>query len=388
MKKTIIAGIALGTFALSTGLMTQSANASTAYRTLTTKSYASTTPAYHAKNAAKSVYLWNSTITKKLHNLKNYPKTTWYVQKSVKLTNGKKTGIFYYVQNKHNSANGYVWRGYLSKGKFTSTVTSSTTTNAVPRNYSFDANATDAGPVPYMVKPGVKSGYIWNYSHTKKLYNIKNLASSNWYVNYASVKKYGQKTAVYYRVISNSGHAKGLIWSGYLTRLMAKAPSEFATQSSFDTYMKTARSQRFARQVMKLFPNAKLSLDLSQITQNVDSNNPLKTKKYTDVINIGDLKPAGKTSELTSISAKTGVNMAGKTITPRVKYIESVLNDNGLNSKKRNTMSDYYLGIYIPDDAQVMSDFPKGFNFSSSYPMAKEDHGMNSTVQIFIAKLK
>ncbi|WP_252898577.1 hypothetical protein [Secundilactobacillus odoratitofui] len=100
------------------------------------------------------------------------------------------------------------------------------------------------------------------------------------------------------------------------------------------------------------------------------------------------MKPADKTSELTSISAKTGVNMAGKTITPRVKYIESVLNDNGLTQKKRPTMSDYYLGIYIPDDAQVMSDFPKGFTFSSPYPMAKEDHGMTSTVQIFIAKLK
>lgn len=121
MKKTIITGVALGAFALSTSFMIQPANASAAYRTVKTKSYAGTAPAYHAKTATKSVYLWNSTLTKKLHNLKNYPKTTWYVQKSVKLTNGKKTGIFYYVQNKSHSASGYVWRSYLTKGAYQST---------------------------------------------------------------------------------------------------------------------------------------------------------------------------------------------------------------------------------------------------------------------------
>lgn len=127
MKKSMITGLALGAIALGAGFAAQPANASAAYRTIKTKSYASTTPAYHAKSATKSVYLWNSTLTKKQHNLKNYPKTTWYVQKSVKLTNGKKTGIFYYVKNKSNSASGYVWRSYLSKGKFTSATTTKTT---------------------------------------------------------------------------------------------------------------------------------------------------------------------------------------------------------------------------------------------------------------------
>ncbi|MTV82246.1 hypothetical protein [Secundilactobacillus folii] len=135
MNKIIIRSLTLGTLALGIGFTTQQVNASAAYRTVKTKSYASTTPAYHAKNATKSVYMWNSTLTKKLHNLKNYPKTTWYVQKSVKLTNGKKTGIFYYVKNKSNSASGYVWRSYLTKGKFaaksgTSTTSTTTTTDS------------------------------------------------------------------------------------------------------------------------------------------------------------------------------------------------------------------------------------------------------------------
>lgn len=129
MNKMIIKSLALGALTLGVGFTTQQVIASASYRTVKTKSYASTTPAYHAKNATKSVYLWNSTLTKKQHNLKNYPKTTWYVQKSVKLTNGKKTGIFYYVKNKSNSASGYVWRNYLTKGKFAATSGKSTTTD-------------------------------------------------------------------------------------------------------------------------------------------------------------------------------------------------------------------------------------------------------------------
>lgn len=129
MNKIFIKSLALGALTLGVGFTTQQVSASAAYRTVKTKSYASTTPAYHAKSATKSVYLWNNTLTKKQHNLKNYPKTTWYVQKSVKLTNGKKTGIFYYVKNKNNSASGYVWRNYLTKGKFAATSGTSTATD-------------------------------------------------------------------------------------------------------------------------------------------------------------------------------------------------------------------------------------------------------------------
>lgn len=116
MKKSIINGLVIGLLTLGIGFTMNSATANAAYRTVKTKSYASTTPAYHAKSLTKTVYMWNSTLSKKQHNLKNYPRTTWYLQKSVKLTNGKKTGIFYYLQNKKNTVRGYVWRGYLTKG--------------------------------------------------------------------------------------------------------------------------------------------------------------------------------------------------------------------------------------------------------------------------------
>lgn len=118
MKKWL--KICAGAFALTlgatagAGLTTQTANASAAYRTIQTKTYYGNV--YHAVSKTKSVYMWNSTHTKKLHNLKNYPKTTWYVQKSVKLTNGKTTAVYYYVQNHNKTVSGYVWHGYLTKG--------------------------------------------------------------------------------------------------------------------------------------------------------------------------------------------------------------------------------------------------------------------------------
>ncbi|WP_203648475.1 hypothetical protein [Secundilactobacillus yichangensis] len=116
MKK-VIGSLILGIAAVGVGFASQNTTtAKAAYRTIKTTSYASTTPAYHAKSLTTSTYMWNSTHTKKLHNLKNYPRTTWYLQKSVKLTNGKKTAIYYYLKNKSKSASGYVWHGYLAKG--------------------------------------------------------------------------------------------------------------------------------------------------------------------------------------------------------------------------------------------------------------------------------
>ncbi|WP_125008988.1 D-alanyl-D-alanine carboxypeptidase [Lentilactobacillus kosonis] len=259
----------------------------------------------------------------------------------------------------------------------------SASASKLPSNYSFDVMKAQDGSIPYMVKPTVKSGYIWNYSHTKRIHNIKNYPSSNWYVNYASIKKYGNKSSVYYRVVSNSGKVKGLIWSGYLTRILALEPDSFNSEASFDNYMQTNRSQRLSREIMKLFPNSKLSLDLTKATQGVNPNHPFKTNKYTDVINIGDLQPTGSTDELNNIGWKLS-QTSGDPITPRINYVKQVLEDNGYTAQKRNSMSDYYLGLYITDNAQIGTE--KDFPFP--YPTIQSDDGMTLSAQLFLAKLK
>jgi hypothetical protein len=72
---------------------------------------------YHAASQ-RSAYIYNATHTQKLHNLKNYPRTTWYVSKSILMRSsytGKK-GVYYYVANGAGTVSGIVWRGYLTSG--------------------------------------------------------------------------------------------------------------------------------------------------------------------------------------------------------------------------------------------------------------------------------
>lgn len=75
----------------------------------------STAVAYHAKSKS-AVYLWNATHTKRLHNLKNYPNTTWYVKNSVVMQHGNSSHVYYEVYNYGNGADGFIWRNYLTKG--------------------------------------------------------------------------------------------------------------------------------------------------------------------------------------------------------------------------------------------------------------------------------
>lgn len=118
MNKKIVTALIVGLLSL-LGMLSippLSSHAAGVYRTITSKNYAAEMPAYHAKNSNKSAYIWNNNLTKKKHNLKNYPRTTWFVTKSYKMTNGKKTGIFYRLQDVTGTKTGLVWRGYLTKG--------------------------------------------------------------------------------------------------------------------------------------------------------------------------------------------------------------------------------------------------------------------------------
>ncbi len=118
MKRKVILMMMLVIVAIVGGLGAQTVTSKAAgvYRSLASKDYTYSMPAYYAKDTSKSTYIWNSNLTKKRHNLKNYPRTTWFVSGSYKMTNGRKTGIFYQVQDVTGARSGLVWRGYLTKG--------------------------------------------------------------------------------------------------------------------------------------------------------------------------------------------------------------------------------------------------------------------------------
>lgn len=118
MKKIILTALALGGLAGGVGFSNSqtplSAQASTAYTWGKTKSYPNPQPFYYAGKS--SVYLWSKYHTTKLYNLKNYPKTTWYLSKSVQMKHNGKSAIYYAVTSGNGKTKGYVWRGYLTKG--------------------------------------------------------------------------------------------------------------------------------------------------------------------------------------------------------------------------------------------------------------------------------
>lgn len=73
--------------------------------------------AYHAKSQ-QSAYVWNRSHTGKVHNLRNFPHTTWYAQKTVVMRFGRQNLTYLKVTSGNGKESGYVWRGYLSKGEY------------------------------------------------------------------------------------------------------------------------------------------------------------------------------------------------------------------------------------------------------------------------------
>ncbi|KRK47359.1 hypothetical protein FC96_GL002478 [Secundilactobacillus kimchicus JCM 15530] len=102
-------GIGLASFA------SFSTTASAAYKTVKSKTYSPAKP-YHQAVIGGSALMWNARHTAYSHNMQNYPTTTWYVTKSVKMVHGKSSTIFWRVRNQQNTVTGYVARGYFTKG--------------------------------------------------------------------------------------------------------------------------------------------------------------------------------------------------------------------------------------------------------------------------------
>lgn len=75
--------------------------------------------AYHAKSQ-QSAYVWNRSHTDEVHNLRNFPHTTWYAQKTVVMRFGRQNLVYFKVISGNGKASGYVWNGYLSKGSYNS----------------------------------------------------------------------------------------------------------------------------------------------------------------------------------------------------------------------------------------------------------------------------
>ncbi len=136
MKKYLIlfAGLIASLTGLALTIIPQTVKAAGIYHTVQSKN--AENAAFHW-NGSQKAYLWNYNLTQKKHHLTNYPKTTWYASKVLKMTNGTKTGIFYYVADQSGNTYGYVWKGYLTKGSSSDSTQNSnkSTTNSSNKDW-------------------------------------------------------------------------------------------------------------------------------------------------------------------------------------------------------------------------------------------------------------
>lgn len=95
--------------AVATGTTAHAATYTTVSTTNVTKA------AYHKKSTAGAIY--NKAHNRRIATMKGYPNTTWYVTQHATLKHANSKGIYYYVQNKAGSVKGWIWHGYLTKGK-------------------------------------------------------------------------------------------------------------------------------------------------------------------------------------------------------------------------------------------------------------------------------
>lgn len=151
LKTLIVPFLTTASFLGGSYLLTPSTHAAGVYHVVTSKAVANVP--YHWNGTSTKAYLWNSNLTVKQHHLTNYPKTTWYATKVLKMTNGHKTGIFYYVNNASGKTHGYVWKGYLVKGAYSADATTGKTSNNVSKN--------NPGGVPHASQAELKDLRGW-----------------------------------------------------------------------------------------------------------------------------------------------------------------------------------------------------------------------------------
>lgn len=66
---------------------------------------------------SKGAYIWDQRHKKRLYNLKNYPKSRWYVYEAFRKVMKGKNHVYYRIGNMSNPKKkfGLVWSGYLTK---------------------------------------------------------------------------------------------------------------------------------------------------------------------------------------------------------------------------------------------------------------------------------
>lgn len=313
--------------------------------------YTKVTP-YHVKSTKKSAYMWNDTHTKKLHNLKNYPTYTWYQTATGTKGHSKYVQVSNYPQTKR----GWVWAGYLSKGYNS-------------KGYQINSNRWGKptyGGGDYHVTSATKNVYLWNWTHTKVVANLKHYTNVNLTrTNSVRMKHDGKET--WYAYVSVPAKKGGLL-HGYVAWSLITAgkttnhantdvvyPNDFTSTSDYLQYIKDSNYQKLTRSIMALFPNTPVDLGMSQIAafnygvetpydgnDDEDNNDAIPTTGYKDI------RVFDKVDEYL-------YDHRNDSNDSKIAGVKKLLDEEGYTQAKRNAMTDYKLGIYNVNNLSLPS---------------------------------
>ncbi|GEP72299.1 D-alanyl-D-alanine carboxypeptidase [Lentilactobacillus rapi DSM 19907 = JCM 15042] len=207
-----------------------------------------------------------------------------------------------------------------------------------------------------------KNAYIWNYHFTKKLHNLKNYQYTTWYVT----RSFVHKSRVYYKISNFGGKAKGYVWNRYLTPAVVKDINGFSSNKAYTNYLNTDKSQKLTRALLKLIPDAQVSLRLSQQA----ANNQIID--YKNVIDLGKIQGTATEGLITHKTTVHDYLMSpAASNASKAATIKRMLAAKGYTSKKLGSLisQGYHVGIYINDGAATSvgkSGYPSTISYTST----------------------
>lgn len=208
-----------------------------------------------------------------------------------------------------------------------------------------------------------KNAYLWNSEHTKVKANLKHYKNYSWrYYDKSVVLSHNAKKSVYYYVQgitpngNDSSKLQGIVWHGYLTPGVNPNYRQinninfyyFNTDSEYLKYIKKSPSQKLTREVLKLFPNTQLSIQLTKVAGGAsawDFNSPT-VDGYKDVL------------EFPTVQRYFNKRLYKRNISDgaRLKLIKAGLDKSGYTQSKRNTLGNYQIGIYYYNNPHRLTD--------------------------------
>jgi len=204
-----------------------------------------------------------------------------------------------------------------------------------------------------------KSIAVWNAKHTKVKFYLKDYPNNSWYGRGSEILKHGKTTAKYTYI---TGHNKkhtdlvsGYVWHGNLELGFGKKELQsnylrldfFVNNGDYLSYLKKSPSQKITREIIKLFPNNKVTLKMTDIAAITNASyfpdiapSPYSVKpdltKYTIV-------KFPKVITYLNASKNTPVKT-------RVQKVKAILASYGYTTNKLNHLSkNYRIGLNIVD---------------------------------------